>query len=91
MTDILEAVRSGRFYASSGLELAAHEADRSAIRLELADATAVFEAVGSGGDVLDRAEGTVARFALPRGLGGYVRVRATAADGRQLWTQPMRL
>ena len=88
MTDILEAVRTGRFYASSGLALAAHEADRSAIRLELTDATALFEAIGSGGEVLDRAEGTVARFALPKGLGSYVRVRATAADGRQLWTQP---
>lgn len=89
MTDILEGMRAGRFYASSGLELALYEADRSALRLELADDAAHFDLIGRGGEVLDRAEGTGARFAMPDGLGGYVRVRATDLVGRQLWTQPL--
>jgi hypothetical protein len=89
MSDILEGMRAGHFYASSGLELAAYEADRSALRLELADDAAHFDLIGHGGDVLDRAEGTVARFSIPAGLGGYVRVRATDLVGRQLWTQPL--
>ena len=89
MTDILDAVRDGRFYASSGLELVSLEVERSALRLELAGDTALFELVGRGGEVLDRAEGSQARFAIPNGLGGYVRARATAPDGRQLWAQPL--
>ena len=89
MTDILEGIRAGRFYASSGLELAAHEADRSGVRLELNGGTARFDLIGRGGEVLDRAEGAEARFTVPAGLDGYVRVRATAPDGRQLWTQPL--
>ena len=89
MTDILEGIRAGRFYASSGLELARYEADRSAVRLELAGNTAHFDLIGSGGEVLDRAEGSTARFAISQNLGGYVRVRATDLVGRQLWTQPL--
>lgn len=89
MADILEGMRAGRFYASSGLELALYEADRSAVRLELAGGAAQVELIGRGGEVLDRAEGATARFSIPDGLGGYVRVRATAPDGRQLWTQPL--
>jgi hypothetical protein len=91
ITDILDAVREGRFYASSGLELAACEADGRALRLELANDVARFELIGRGGERLDAVEGVAATFAVPEGLDGYVRVRATAPDGRQLWTQPRML
>jgi hypothetical protein len=88
MTDILEALRQGRFYASSGLELAGYYASGSELSLELADATATIELIGSGGAVLDALSGTAASFDLGRSGSPYVRVRATAPDGRQLWTQP---
>jgi len=88
MTDVLNAVRDGRFYASSGLALADYAADRSALRVELAGDPATIELIGPGGEVLDLADGSMARFSVPAGSGGYVRVRATAPDGRQLWTQP---
>ncbi len=89
MPDILDGIRAGRFYASSGLELAVYEAEGGVVRLELAGETARFEAFGRGGKLLDSAEGGGARFSLRPGNSGYLRVRATAADGSQLWTQPL--
>ena len=86
--DVLEALRAGRFYSSSGLELAAYEASPSEMRLELADATATIELIGPGGTVLDTTVGDHASFSLTA-VGAYARVRATASDGRQFWTQPV--
>jgi len=88
MTDILEALRKGRFYASSGLELAGYLASSSELSLELADAEATIELVGRDGVVLEAVQGSRASFDLRRTGSPYARVRTTAADGRQLWTQP---
>jgi len=89
MPDILEAMRQGRFYASSGLELAHYEASRAEIALELADAEALIELVGAGGDVLDSRQANQARFSVQSVMCPYVRIRARSADGRMLWTQPV--
>jgi hypothetical protein len=87
MAEVLESLRDGRFYASSGLELAAYEASNTELSLELAGDDATIELIGQGGAVLDQTIASRARFALTA-AGPYVRVRATAPDGRQLWTQP---
>jgi hypothetical protein len=89
MSDVLESLRAGRFYGSSGLELSAYEASGSEISLELAGDAATVELIGPGGAVLETVDGDRARFALRASAGPYVRVRATAPDGRQLWTQPV--
>jgi hypothetical protein len=89
MSDVLEAVRAGRFYASSGLELASYEASASEISLELAEDAATIELIGSGGSVVETVSANRATFVLRAVSGPYVRVRATASDGRQLWTQPV--
>jgi hypothetical protein len=86
--DVLEALRDGRFYCSAGLELAGYEVSPSAVQLELRDATATMELIGPGGTVLETEEGDRASFKLTA-AGAYARVRATSADGRQLWTQPV--
>ena len=91
LTDCLEALRRGRFYASTGLELADYQADPGEIAVELADGDATIELVGGGGRVLETAVGTTARFAARRSAGPYMRVRARSEDGRQLWTQPLYL
>lgn len=88
MGDILEALRGGRFYASSGLELQAYEASGSEVRLELEGDTATIELIGPGGAILETVTGDRARFRLSA-AGSYARVRATGSDGRQLWTQPV--
>jgi hypothetical protein len=86
--DVLDALRAGRFYCSSGLELASYEASSSEVNLELTEGTATVELIGPGGAVLDTAEGDRAAFRLTA-AGAYVRIRATAPDGQQLWTQPI--
>jgi len=88
MGDVLDALRQGRFYASSGVELSAYEATSSELRLELADDTATIELIGPGGAVLETVSGARAQFRLSA-AGAYARVRASASDGRQLWTQPV--
>jgi hypothetical protein len=88
LSDVLGALRRGQFYCSSGLELTAYEASSAELRLELADAEATIELIGPGGTVLDAAAGSEAAFRLTA-AGPYARARATASDGRQLWTQPV--
>jgi len=86
--DVLDALRGGRFYCSSGLALGGYEASSAEISLELADGAATIELIGPGGTVLETISGERAHFRLSA-AGAYARVRATAANGRQLWTQPV--
>jgi hypothetical protein len=88
ITDILEALRQGRFYASAGLELSGYRTSSSEVALDVAEDHATIELVGSGGTILEMVQGSHASFDLRRSGTPYVRVRATATDGRQLWTQP---
>ena len=91
LTDCLEALRRGAFYASTGLELADYRAAPGEIALELDGSDGCIELVGNQGRVLDAVEGTEARFNPRASAGPYVRVRARSADGRQLWAQPVYL
>lgn len=86
--DVLDALRAGRFYGSSGLELAAYDVSGTDVSLSLAGDSAKIELIGPGGTVLDTVSGEQATFKLTA-VRGYARVRATAQDGRQLWTQPV--
>ena len=89
MTDVLEALRRGRFYASSGLELQDYRVTATELTVEIAADAARIELIGQDGVVLDAILGDRARFALGKASSPYVRVRATAPDGRRLWTQPL--
>ena len=91
LADCLEALRGGRFYASTGLELADYRADSGEIAVALDGSEACIELVGPEGRVLDSVDGVEARFRVRATSGGYVRVRARATDGRQLWAQPVYL
>ena len=82
----LAALRAGRFYASTGLELADYCARGREIAVELASGPACLELIGPDGRLLDQAEGSSARFRLD--AAPYARIRATAAAGARLWTQP---
>ena len=95
LTDCLAALRGGRFYASTGLELADYRAGLREVVVALdgpLDGQELcIELVGDGGRILDGVEGAAARFAIAPSVGPYVRVRACSADGRQLWAQPQYL
>jgi hypothetical protein len=87
--DVLQALRVGRIYCSTGLVLSAYEASASDVSLELSGAgAATIELIGPGGAVLETVSGERAHFRLTA-AGAYARIRATAPDGRQLWTQPI--
>ncbi len=86
---ILQALRDGRFYASSGLELGDYRATPREVALDLASGTARIELIGAEGRILESVEGAGARFDLTRHRSPYARVRATDDGGRRLWTQPV--
>jgi len=88
---IRAALERGDFYASTGLLLDRLELapDAIAIDVRASQAPAVFEVVGPGGRVVQRAEGWGLRLD-PRALVlPWVRIRVTATDGRRAWTQPV--
>ncbi len=89
LTDCLEALRRGNFYASTGLELCEYRVESGRIVVELDGEEANIELVGAGGRVLDSVRGTSARFKVRGSSGPYVRMRATSDDRRQVWAQPV--
>ena len=87
--DVLEMLRQGRFYSSSGLELASYDASASEISLELAEDGATIELIGQEGTLLETVSGQRAKFRVSGSGSSYARIKARAADGRALWTQPV--
>ena len=94
---IMAALRAGRFYSTTGLTLAEYQADRREVRLRMAppsgpgdDSRIRTRFIGRGGRLLAEVWGREARYAI-RGDEGYVRASVTDSNGRQLWTQPVRV
>ena len=88
---IRAALERGDFYASTGVLLERLDLTPEGIAIDVhaSQAPAVFEVIGPGGRVVQRAEGWALRLD-PRALGlPWVRIRVTAADGRRAWTQPV--
>lgn len=88
---IVNAIRRGDFYSTTGITLTKYTATRAAIELEIApraDSRYRIEFVGRGGRVLHTATGLRARYA-PKADDGYVRVRLSDSNGRHAWTQPV--
>ena len=87
---ILEALRAGRFYASTGVTIASMQVQETELRILAPEAEAL-EAVGEHGARLAWCEGAELIFDAARVHGGYVRVQAYGRAGRAAWTQPFRL
>ncbi|MEZ5290682.1 MAG: CehA/McbA family metallohydrolase [Vicinamibacterales bacterium] len=87
---LVASLEAGDFYASTGVELAAYEADRSAISLRIRpDADTRFRsALVDASGVVDRADGTDVRFTLS-GRRRFARVVVTDSNGRKAWGQPV--
>jgi hypothetical protein len=86
---LLNALWEGRFYASSGIELAEYHESGREIAVELAGQAAQIELVGPDGWMIDAIQSQSARFDLAALNLPYARVRASAANGARLWTQPV--
>jgi hypothetical protein len=88
---ILEALESGRFYASTGVELVDYATTPRAVRVEVRkDAWAKYriQFIGKGGRVLHEALDSPAEYVF-RGDEGYVRAKVLESNGRVAWGQPV--
>lgn len=89
--DIVEAVRHGHFYASTGVMLDDYRVTKRGLSLKLRrqqNERVVFQFFGSGGRELARVVGEEATYAF-KGDEGYVRVRIGSTCGVWAWTQPV--
>jgi hypothetical protein len=92
---ILHALATGRFYASTGVELAYAERDGDALLVEVAPpedgepaSEHVITFIGDG-RVLEEVNGDRARWPVD-GSSSYVRALVTRDDGARAWVQPVR-
>ena len=98
---IVDALASGRFYASTGVYLAELEQSEKAISLKVEqewarvwdnprnwDEVYRIEFIGRGGVTLADHVGEEATYRV-RGDEGYVRARITGSGGVRAWTQPV--
>ena len=87
---ILDAMRAGRFYASTGVELAELTAGprRFALRVgPVGDRRYTIRLLGPGGRELLVAHDTQVSY-RPGGRMGFVRARVEDTEGARCWTQP---
>jgi len=100
LSAVMQALRQGQFYASSGVALNDYQADSKGISLTLdfpcgwhctAKATDVLfrtRFIGKDGKVLAEVTGTAPSYRF-KGNEGYVRASVTDSDGHRAWTQPV--
>jgi hypothetical protein len=90
--EILTALQRGRFYTSTGVELADVQVTKTTLTVVIVGASASSfrtEFIGDTGRVLLTTTANPARFILTEGHGlSYVRARVTGADRAAAWTQP---
>lgn len=89
--DIMDAMRAGNFYSSTGVTLDDLEigADKLSVGIEQeGDTVYSTRFIGSGGTLLSEVHGVDAEY-VPIGDEGYVRVCVIASNGTKAWTQPI--
>jgi hypothetical protein len=87
---ILDAIRRGDFYASTGVELVDYTATEKTIDVKVKEKNGAHyrvQFIGRGGRVLQESEGAAATYAI-RGDEGYVRAKVTDSNGKCAWMQP---
>ena len=88
---VLEALRSGDFYASTGVKLTSLEVEPGSVSLAIEPKTPQSYStafLGRGGRLLSEQKGTEADYRFEGGE-GYVRARVTSSWGARAWTQPV--
>ena len=88
---LLEGISHGRFYASTGVELADLDQSPEAISLRVAtemDFIYTTAFIGHGGQVLQESTGPDATYE-PSGDEQYVRAVVRSSSGPKAWTQPV--
>lgn len=91
-TALLDAIDSGRFYASTGVAIHAISATRDELAIDIDphwDLAYRTTFIGAEGRVLDVIDGVEPRFRLADAPAGYVRARVEDSDGLLAWVQPV--
>ncbi len=91
--DVMEALRKGDFYASTGVELADYAADGSSIRISVKPTEGKayrIRFIGLHGKILREVDGVRAEYGLTGDSSErYVRAKVICSDGTVAWTQPV--
>ncbi len=88
---ILDALRKGDFYSSTGVELSEYEATDKTITITIKEernSKYRIQFIGSGGSVLSEVLSSPATYSI-KGNEGYVRSRIIESNGKMAWTQPV--
>ena len=88
---VLDALNSGEFYASTGVELEALSRLPNGLRIKMREEDWIrytVEFIGHGGKILKKTSDNPAEYFLQPG-DQYVRARITASNFRRAWVQPV--
>ncbi len=88
---ILDALRTGNFYASTGVELSDLQADSKQLTVnikEQANSKYTVQFIGKGGRLLQQSISNPATYNIT-GNEGYVRAKILESNGKIAWTQPV--
>lgn len=86
-SDILESIRNGDFYATTGVILNNYQVKGNTISIEAKNGDRI-EFIGKNGTLLKKVEGNKAKYRLkPENY--YVRAKVMNAEGKAAWTQPV--
>jgi len=85
---ILDALRNGRFYASSGVTIAWIATDGATLHVRAPNAQRI-EVFGFYGKRVQEVLGPELIFRATEGMGPFVRVECHGAGGTTAWTQPI--
>ncbi|HEX2060765.1 MAG TPA: CehA/McbA family metallohydrolase [Thermoanaerobaculia bacterium] len=88
---IVEALRRGDFYASTGVELEDYAATPKRIDVRVKEKNGAryrIRFVGRGGGILQETAGPAATYAI-HGSEGYVRAKVIDSNGKAAWMQPV--
>ena len=90
---IVDALRKGNFYASTGVELTDYKADNKQVVITVKEQTSSkyrIQFIGRNGRILSESITSPATYII-KGDEGYVRARVFESNGKMAWTQPVML
>jgi hypothetical protein len=85
--DIQEGIRTGNFYASTGIFLSKYSIDGNLIAIDCKNGSHI-TFIGKNGKILKKLKGKSGTYQIT-GNEYYIRIRITDESGRTAWTQPV--
>ncbi len=88
---LIESLKKGDFYASTGVELSDYRSDERSITVTIKEDRAskyLVQFIGSGGRLLEETISNSASYTF-KGNEGYVRAKVIESNGKLAWTQPV--